>query len=520
MAMSRQIFKSGKFSRKICFGFFKPLRVSNSGRCFFLRRPRNALYSFSDWGCEHCRCPPAAAPGCPVQVETGLFLQMYMGQGSHTLRDLLLFSHCVSSFSETKIRNPLEDHWKHWRKQLHLCWPHPATIQLQVGVSQRQATPWYIVLVMGSLQCVQKHNKNENFQKRIPFLPRWDTWIRSFRKGCRSNSIWSGKRWCHAGGCENAETWALCNHQSILSMYDSNFVTKLTVFVATPQQALTRRSGKPWCQSWKFSATSVTTTTSWICWAPALKEVMLLLRYNRQQDTYWPMPNPTLCVSLSQAQCWWSLSTAAMATFLTSCGLTLMTSWRRCWVSMRGRDLLSTKTWRPCTPDLGGAIFLRSPSKHLFYEINGFLNFVNVSLTQNILLLSDSGISCCSDYQEMQPILGRTQQGNHLDAVPTTKTHSCTFLGGTIHRFLQTDLLFLASISGEQPQSLSIGDLMRFSQQVAQGLDFLSTRNVRVNTCTCLSLCCCVWATLSIYSIQLLTFFCTAELNPWPYSES
>lgn len=82
-----------------------------------------------------------------------------------TLREPLLFSNCMSSFSETQIRDPLEDHWKYWRKQLHLCWPSPATIQLQVGVSQRQTTPWYTVLVMGNVHCV-KNNNNESFQKR------------------------------------------------------------------------------------------------------------------------------------------------------------------------------------------------------------------------------------------------------------------------------------------------------------------------------------------------------------------
>lgn len=145
-----------------------------------------------------------------------------------------------------------------------------------------------------------------------PFLPRRGTWIGSFWKGCRSNSIWSGKRWRHAGGCQNAETWALCNRH-ILSMFDSGFVTKLRVFVATPQRALTRKSGKLWCQSWKFSATSGTMTTLWICWAPALKEVMLFSRYNHSPE--WPTTNSTLCVYLSQAQCWWSQSTAAMVTF-------------------------------------------------------------------------------------------------------------------------------------------------------------------------------------------------------------
>uniref|UniRef100_A0A673BWM4 receptor protein-tyrosine kinase n=1 Tax=Sphaeramia orbicularis TaxID=375764 RepID=A0A673BWM4_9TELE len=62
----------------------------------------------------------------------------------------------------------------------------------------------------------------------------------------------------------------------------------------------------------------------------------------------------------------------------------------------------------------------------------------------NARLRSDSGISCSSDYQEMQPVLspGQTQSGNSV------LTHS-----------------------------LSVEDLMRFSYQVAQGLDFLSTRN-------------------------------------------
>ncbi|XP_051793853.1 macrophage colony-stimulating factor 1 receptor 2 [Acanthochromis polyacanthus] len=61
---------------------------------------------------------------------------------------------------------------------------------------------------------------------------------------------------------------------------------------------------------------------------------------------------------------------------------------------------------------------------------------------QNGRLRSDSGISCCSEYQEMQPVLspGRSYLGGHTD-------------------------------------SLSLSDLMRFSHQVAQGLDFLSTRN-------------------------------------------
>ncbi|XP_051902384.1 macrophage colony-stimulating factor 1 receptor 2 [Hippocampus zosterae] len=57
----------------------------------------------------------------------------------------------------------------------------------------------------------------------------------------------------------------------------------------------------------------------------------------------------------------------------------------------------------------------------------------------NVRLRSDSGISCCSQYQEMQSML----------------SHSGV----------------------EQSAYLCVSDLMRFSYQVAQGLDFLSTRN-------------------------------------------
>ncbi|XP_037544105.1 macrophage colony-stimulating factor 1 receptor 2 [Nematolebias whitei] len=60
----------------------------------------------------------------------------------------------------------------------------------------------------------------------------------------------------------------------------------------------------------------------------------------------------------------------------------------------------------------------------------------------NTRLRSDSGISCWSEYQEMQPVLSldQTSSSEHMD-------------------------------------SLSVSDLMRFSCQVAQGLDFLSIKN-------------------------------------------
>ncbi|KAM9348481.1 macrophage colony-stimulating factor 1 receptor 2 [Symphorus nematophorus] len=75
-------------------------------------------------------------------------------------------------------------------------------------------------------------------------------------------------------------------------------------------------------------------------------------------------------------------------------------------------------------------------------EVEGEAFYKNMAAAaQHARLRSDSGISCCSEYQEMQPILSPGQQ---------TQT---------------------------QQTGLCVGDLMRFSHQVAQGLDFLSTRN-------------------------------------------
>ncbi|XP_068600093.1 macrophage colony-stimulating factor 1 receptor 2 [Brachionichthys hirsutus] len=74
-------------------------------------------------------------------------------------------------------------------------------------------------------------------------------------------------------------------------------------------------------------------------------------------------------------------------------------------------------------------------------EVEGDATYKNVA-SQNARLRSDSGISCCSDYQELRQILGPGQEQQ-----------------------------------GVQTSNLSVGDLMRFSYQVAQGLDFLSSRN-------------------------------------------
>lgn len=109
MAMSRQIFKSGTFSGKKGFRFSKPLLIFNSG------------VHFSSGGSETLFTPLIGAVSTAGALLLLLLVALYKWkqvvyfcrsrrQGSHTLSDLLLFSHCVSSFSETKIRDPLEDH--------------------------------------------------------------------------------------------------------------------------------------------------------------------------------------------------------------------------------------------------------------------------------------------------------------------------------------------------------------------------------------------------------------------------
>ncbi|XP_061608650.1 macrophage colony-stimulating factor 1 receptor 2 [Phyllopteryx taeniolatus] len=83
--------------------------------------------------------------------------------------------------------------------------------------------------------------------------------------------------------------------------------------------------------------------------------------------------------------------------------------------------------------------FLREHAHHLVAAMLNTEPAEHEAKYSNVRLRSDSGISCCSEYQEMQPML---------------------------------------SHSGVQRSArLCVSDLMRFSYQVAQGLDFLSTQN-------------------------------------------
>lgn len=64
---------------------------------------------------------------------------------------------------------------------------------------------------------------------------------------------------------------------------------------------------------------------------------------------------------------------------------------------------------------------LRRSSYNIFILLNPWdLKFWDRVADFNFRLSSDSGISCCSDYQEMQPVLGRAQQGNYLDETQLT----------------------------------------------------------------------------------------------------
>ncbi|XP_078142667.1 macrophage colony-stimulating factor 1 receptor 2 isoform X2 [Centroberyx gerrardi] len=74
-------------------------------------------------------------------------------------------------------------------------------------------------------------------------------------------------------------------------------------------------------------------------------------------------------------------------------------------------------------------------------EVEGEELYKNMA-AQQARIRTDSGISCCSEYQEMQPVLSPSQADQ-----------------------------------GGQTDSWCFGDLMMFSYQVAQGLDFLSSKN-------------------------------------------
>lgn len=42
--------------------------------------------------------------------------------------------------SEAKVPNTMEGDWEYQWQQLHIYWPHPAAVWLQVGVSSTEAT--------------------------------------------------------------------------------------------------------------------------------------------------------------------------------------------------------------------------------------------------------------------------------------------------------------------------------------------------------------------------------------------
>ncbi len=48
---------------------------------------------------------------------------------------------------ETQIWDPLENHWSHKWKQLHLHWPDTTAIQWQMGVSSRQTKARFVLIL-------------------------------------------------------------------------------------------------------------------------------------------------------------------------------------------------------------------------------------------------------------------------------------------------------------------------------------------------------------------------------------
>ncbi|XP_047463799.1 macrophage colony-stimulating factor 1 receptor 2 isoform X2 [Mugil cephalus] len=113
--------------------------------------------------------------------------------------------------------------------------------------------------------------------------------------------------------------------------------------------------------------------------------------------------------------------------------------------------------------------FLRAHAPDFLPSLKGSTpdeaSYRNVASEQR--LRSDSGISCCSEYQEMQPILspGQTSPSKNLDSPGLTRSVS-----------LMSVSLCVWS-PGVETDGLYVGDLIRFSYHVAQGLEFLSSRN-------------------------------------------
>lgn len=81
------------------------------------------------------------------------------------------------SSSETQVWDPLEDNWSKRWKQLHLHWPHSATLQREMGVSKRQAEARFGIVTLYLL--------------KYPWMLNtfWITWLTLSMKWLNSNRI-------------------------------------------------------------------------------------------------------------------------------------------------------------------------------------------------------------------------------------------------------------------------------------------------------------------------------------------
>lgn len=181
---------------------------------------------------------------------------------------------------ETQIWDSLEDNREHRGKPLHLCWPNPAAVQLQVGVSQRQAetgsrTSLFTIQILIFFFFRPYQFSCHIYSKGVP----------CFTIGAVLGSGAFGKvveATAYGLGTDDATRVAvkMLKRQSGVTVdaFHRCFCCSGTHCVGVKQRALSPRNAKLWCRSWRSSVISVTMTTLWTCWAPALKEVKTMMR--------------------------------------------------------------------------------------------------------------------------------------------------------------------------------------------------------------------------------------------------
>ncbi len=191
-----------------------------------------------------------------------------------------------------------------------------------------------------------------------------------------------------------------------------------------------------------------------------------------------------------QDPCLWSQSTAASATSWTSFARRL----RRLWTLLWTFPTLWRTTTR--TSAIRNSSLEGTSPKHLHCNDGGFVKntqslssvSADIPLCRSPLVFfppnSDSGISSTpsSSYLEMrpsQPPNMETSRGKKAFSPNPNTSWPWVFLTLFLSDSCQDSV---CEETGDWP--LDIDDLLRFSFQVAQGLDFLAAKNVRGSKCT------------------------------------